>query len=114
MKLIHENIQYIEFASSDLKHIQAFYEQCFGWKFESYDPEYLAFTGEHVDGGFFLGTPVKGSILVVVYSSELESTLAKVRHAGGVISKEIFSFPGGRRFQFIDTDGNELAVWSDT
>ncbi len=36
-----------------------------------------------------------------------------VRQAGGTITKEIFSFPGGRRFHFCDASGNELAVWSD-
>jgi predicted enzyme related to lactoylglutathione lyase len=36
-----------------------------------------------------------------------------VTKAGGVIAKDIFSFPGGRRFHFADPDGNELAVWSD-
>jgi len=25
----------------------------------------------------------------------------------------VFAFPGGRRFQFRDLDGYELAVWSD-
>ena len=24
-----------------------------------------------------------------------------------------FAFPGGRRFQFLDPSGNELAVWSE-
>ncbi|HFS85066.1 MAG TPA: VOC family protein, partial [Epsilonproteobacteria bacterium] len=33
--------------------------------------------------------------------------------AGGVIEKEIFAFPGGRRFHFSDPNGNEFAVWSD-
>ncbi|HEU0011118.1 MAG TPA: VOC family protein, partial [Verrucomicrobiae bacterium] len=33
--------------------------------------------------------------------------------AGGKISKEIVSFPGGRRFQYIDPAGNQLGVWSD-
>jgi predicted enzyme related to lactoylglutathione lyase len=36
-----------------------------------------------------------------------------VKAAGGTIVKEPFSFPGGRRFQFTDPSGNELAVWSD-
>jgi len=34
-----------------------------------------------------------------------------VTKAGGTIAKPIFSFPGGRRFHFIDPGGNELAVW---
>jgi predicted enzyme related to lactoylglutathione lyase len=29
------------------------------------------------------------------------------------ITREVFSFPGGRRFHFEDPAGNELAVWSD-
>jgi predicted enzyme related to lactoylglutathione lyase len=33
-----------------------------------------------------------------------------VRQAGGTITKEAFSFPGGRRFHFRDPGGNELAA----
>ena len=36
-----------------------------------------------------------------------------VMKAGGVIAKPIFSFPGGRRFHFIDPSGSELAVWQE-
>jgi predicted enzyme related to lactoylglutathione lyase len=28
--------------------------------------------------------------------------------------KPAFEFPGGRRFQFTDPNGFELAAWSDT
>ena len=28
--------------------------------------------------------------------------------------KEIFSFPGGRRFHFADPCDNEFAVWTET
>jgi hypothetical protein len=34
------------------------------------------------------------------------------RKIGNDMSR-IFSFPGGRRFHFLDPSGNELAVWSD-
>jgi hypothetical protein len=50
--------------------------------------------------------------LVVLYSHRLAETLARVRAAGGRITKEPFSFPGGQRFHFADPSGNELAVWS--
>jgi predicted enzyme related to lactoylglutathione lyase len=39
--------------------------------------------------------------------------LSKVSQAGGLVSQEIFSFPGGRRFHFIEPSGNELGVWTD-
>jgi predicted enzyme related to lactoylglutathione lyase len=53
-----------------------------------------------------------GGPLVVLYSRDLDATLAAVRAAGGEIVKKPYSFPGGRRFHFRDLSGNELAVWS--
>ena len=54
-----------------------------------------------------------GSALVILYANDLEATREKVLACGGRIVEDIFSFPGGRRFQFADPHGNELAVWSD-
>lgn len=52
-----------------------------------------------------------GGALVVLYSDDLEASLASVREAGGRIDKEIYAFPGGRRFEFRDPSGNRLAIW---
>lgn len=112
-RLKHEQIQYIEWLSKDINKVKEFYTQCFGWRFTDYGTHYTAFEGEHVDGGFTSGEPVNGSVLIVLYSGDLENTLSKVKAAGATISKDIFSFPGGRRLQFIDPDGYELAVWSE-
>lgn len=109
----HEQIQYIEFLSKDLVQIKKFYQAAFNWKFTDFGSEYTAFEGKYIEGGFTIGEPVKGSILPVLYSEKLEETLEKVKLAKGQIAKEIFNFPGGRRFHFTDPDGNELAVWSD-
>jgi len=114
MKLKHEQIQYVEFLSNDLQAIKKFYVDAFGWKFTDCGLEYTAFEGDHVDGGFTLGNPVKGSVLVILFSERLEDTKEKIQRAGGKIVKDIFSFPGGRRFQFADPDGNELAVWAES
>nr|WP_295933813.1 VOC family protein [uncultured Dyadobacter sp.] len=108
----HEQIQYIEFLSLDIPRIKKFYSESFGWIFQDYGHNYTAFEGSYVDGGFTTGTPIKGSVLVILYSEKIEVTKAKVVAAGGVIVKDIFEFPGGRRFQFLDPDQNELAVWS--
>jgi len=113
MAFVHEQIQYVEFLSKDLAKAKAFYQAAFGWAFTDYGPEYTAFSGEHVDGGFTPGEPLRGSVLVILYSGKIEETKQKVEAAGGVITKDLFPFPGGRRFQFLDPDGNELAVWSD-
>ena len=45
---------------------------------------------------------------------DLEAAFDAVSKAGGVIAKPIFTFPGGRRFHFIDPSGSELAVWQSS
>ncbi len=114
---IHEKLNYIEFPAADLEATKAFFETAFGWEFEDYGPDYTAFADEGLDGGFYraeaTSTTEAGGALVIFYSADLEETLAKVEAAGGRIIKPIFSFPGGRRFQFLEPSGNELAVWGD-
>lgn len=112
MKL-HHQVQYIEFLTKDIARIKEFYEKAFRWKFTDYGTGYTAFDGQHVDGGFAIGEPIAGSVLVILYSENLNASKESVEKAGGKISKDIFEFPGGRRFHFTDPDGNELAVWSD-
>ena len=111
-KLKHEQVQYIEFLSKDINRAKEFYNKSFGWKFADYGPDYTAFEGEYVDGGFTSGKPVKGTVLVILYSNNIETTQKKIVEAGGIIVKKIFNVPGGRRFHFKDPDGYELAVWS--
>ncbi len=108
-------IDYVEFPGADLAATKAFYGAAFGWKFQDYGPSYAAFEGEGADGGFS-GDAAEAPImpLVILYAHDLEAMASKVRGAGGVINKAIFSFPGGRRFHFTDPSGNELAVWSET
>ena len=112
----HEKIDYVEYPARDIQATRRFFEQAFGWKFEDYGPDYAAFSGQGLDGGFFPADAAartdRGSALIVFYSEDLEGTLAKVEAAGGEVVKPIFSFPGGRRFHFTEPSGNELAVWS--
>ena len=113
----HEKINYVEFPAKDLQATKAFFEAAFGWVFVDYGPEYTAFSGQGLDGGFFkadlAASVAKGSALIVFYSERLEETLGKVESAGGRIVKPIFTFPGGRRFHFAEPSGYEFAVWSD-
>ncbi len=110
----NDRIDYIEFPATDLPATKAFYTAVFGWKFTDYGPDYLAFEDGQMSGGFAKVTEiVRGGPLVILYSSALEQTRATVEGKGGRIAKEIFAFPGGRRFHFLDPNGNELAVWSD-
>jgi predicted enzyme related to lactoylglutathione lyase len=110
----HHHIHYIEFTASDLPAIKAFYGQVFGWTFQDWDPEYIAFSNAGIEGGFRQGEPTRGAgPLVILYATGLEATETLVRAAGAPITTEIFAFPGGRRFHFTDPAGNELAVWGN-
>ena len=113
----HEKINYVEFAAGDFAATKAFFGAAFGWAFTDYGDDYAAFSGAGLDGGFYRAplssSCAAGGALVVLYSEDLESTLEKVKNNGGKIVREIFSFPGGRRFHFTEPSGNELAVWSD-
>jgi predicted enzyme related to lactoylglutathione lyase len=110
----NSKISYVEFKAYDLEQTKAFYSSVFGWKFTDYGSTYTAFSESGLEGGFEKwGEPIVNGALVILYHSNLEEILQKIKNAGAKISAEIFSFPGGRRFHFLDPSGNELAVWSD-
>lgn len=110
-------INYIELPAADFEKVKSFYSTLFDWQFTDYGPDYTAFSNAGLEGGFYLSDKQSradaGSALIVLYTDNLEAQREKVLSAGGEISVDIFSFPGGRRFQFLDPNGNELAIWSD-
>jgi predicted enzyme related to lactoylglutathione lyase len=112
----HHAIDYIEISVTDIAAAKRFYGGAFGWRFNDYGPGYAGIVGPSSDaevGGLAHVDEVRGGgPLVVLYSTALEDSQAAVAAAGGRIIKPIFAFPGGRRFQFADPAGNELAVWS--
>lgn len=110
----NNHINYVEFTARNLQVIATFYSQAFGWKFTDYGPEYIAFDESGLSGGFAQSNePVYKGALIILYHQDLERCQQAVESAGGTISIPIFSFPGGKRFHFLDPAGNELAVWSD-
>ncbi|MCB0376176.1 MAG: VOC family protein [Sinomicrobium sp.] len=114
MSMQNNHINYVEFKANDLEKIKQFYHRVFGWDFTDYGPDYTAFSGSGLDGGFEkTDAAITNGALVVLYHDNLGSVEGKIIEAGGTISKPVFSFPGGRRFHFTDPSGNELAVWSD-
>lgn len=106
-------IDNIEFNVADIERSKAFYGRVFGWTFTDYGPTYTEFSDGRLTGGFTTGATVRpGGPLIILYADDLAETQRRVEAAGAAISRPVFAFPGGRRFQFIDPDGYELAVWS--
>jgi predicted enzyme related to lactoylglutathione lyase len=110
----NKTIDYVEFHANDLPAIRQFYSGVFGWEFEDYGPDYTSFKDGRVAGGSSRGPASPGSgPLIVIHVDDLHSAEKQIRDAGGTITKQIFSFPGGSRFHFTDPCGNELAAWSE-
>ena len=104
-------IDYVEFSSPELEATQSFFAKAFGWSFVEYGPDYR----DIQNAG--LGSGVERSELrpplIVLKADDLEEALAAVKAAGAEITKEIFEFPGGRRFEFKEPGGNAMAVWNE-
>lgn len=115
MKRPENRIDYVEIPVADPAGARAFFEAMFGWEFQDWGPDYLSFNDGRLDGGFCRSdSPGQGrGVLIVFYSEDLERDRQRVTELGGSISKDIFDFPGGRRFQFLDPVGNEYAIWTE-
>ncbi len=109
-------INYVEIPVTDLERTSEFFNTLFGWEFQEWGPDYFSFDDGRLAGGLRradVAAPATG-VLLIFYSSDLERDLVRVEELGATISKPIFSFPGGRRFHFLDPVGTEFAMWSDT
>lgn len=108
-------VDYVELPSATAHELtRAFYSKAFDWDFADFGPTYSATTNGTTDVGL-QGDPGEAlaAPLPVVKVDDLETAFDAVTKAGGIIARAIFSFPGGRRFHFIDPSGSELAVWSE-
>ena len=108
-------IDYVEIPVTDVPRARTFLEAMFGWTFREWGDDYLSFSDGRLNGGVRKSSepaPASG-VLLVFYSADLERDVERVQELGGTISQEIFSFPGGRRFHFVDPAGTEFAIWSD-
>lgn len=106
---------YVEIPVTDLQKTREFFSSLFGWSFQEWGDEYMSFNDGRLDGGFRLSAvpaPSTG-VLLVFFSKDLERDLERVKNLGAKISQEIFSFPGGRRFHFVDPVGTEYAMWAE-
>jgi predicted enzyme related to lactoylglutathione lyase len=107
-------IDYVEIPATDIDKTRAFFEQLFGWEFQEWGPDYYSFNDGRLDGGLRRAeepAPASG-VLLVFYSENLERDYERVKELGATISQEIFEFPGGRRFHFVEPAGTEFAIWA--
>ena len=110
------SINYIEFPMHKTQETIDFYSKIFGWTFTKWGPHYVSFSDAEIEGGFNGEGDMKSKspgVLIVLYSQNLVEKAEAISQAGCKVIKPIYAFPGGKRFHFLDPNGNELAVWSE-
>lgn len=108
-------IDYIEFPADTVEKVSAsrdFFTKAFGWNYKQWGEEYVDTQDSGITSGVSISEP-SAAPLAVIRTTDIKATYDEVLAAGGTITKEIFSFPGGQRFHFTEPAGNELAVWSE-
>ena len=112
---VENRIDYVEIPVTDPAKARDFLVSLFGWTTRDWGPDYISFNDGRLEGGLRraeVPAPSTG-VLIVFYSQDLERDRTRVIELGATISQDIFSFPGGRRFHFVDPVGNEYAIWSE-
>jgi len=105
-------IDYVEFYSAKLEATQEFFAKACGWDFVACGPDDRDIQGAGVGGGIERGA--HKAPLIVLRAGDLQAAYDQLCRAEAEITKEVFAFPGGRRFEFREPGGSKMAVWSDT
>jgi uncharacterized protein len=104
-------IDFIELPTTDIAASRDFYASAFGFDMTAFGPTYACTMSGDVDLGLQADrADATAAPLPVIRVDDLEAALAAVTAAGASVTRAIFAFPGGRRFQFRDPGGNELAA----
>ncbi|WP_127754564.1 VOC family protein [Devosia sp. 1566] len=106
-----DHIDYIEFPTSNRAATTAFFQAAFGWGSLAFGSDYAALQDAGIEGGVDQSPERSAATMAIVRTDDLDAAEARVRAAGGTITRDPFDFPGGRRFHFREPGGNEMAVW---
>ncbi len=104
-------INFVELPTTNIGADRRFYADAFGFALTDFGLSYSCTMTGDVDIGLQADhTEATAAPLAVIAVDDLDDALAKVKAAGGTVTKPVFGFPGGRRFHFRDPSGNELAA----
>ena len=117
------SVVHFEVFASNVERARKFYEQVFGWSFESVGPPdfYLIVTGSANDPGLTHGLIAKrkdsaaqgslNSFRCTVSVRSITESAAAIEAAGGKLRSGIIDIPNvGKVVEFADTDGNVACV----
>lgn len=105
-------LDYLELPSAQNDKSRSFFSQAFGWTFVDYGGSYAEIRGAGLVFGVNSDEADKSAAPIpVIRTEDIEKAVKDVVAAGGVITREPYDFPGGRRFFFREPGGNECAVY---
>ncbi|HVY50741.1 MAG TPA: VOC family protein [Devosia sp.] len=105
-------LDYLELPSADNRRSREFFAQAFGWTHVDYGDSYAEIRG----AGLLFGVNSDGgdrsvAPMPVIRATDLDAAQSAVIAAGGVVTREQYDFPGGRRFFCREPGGTELAIY---
>lgn len=110
--VVPATLAYVELPVADSEASANFFARVFGWDMIRFGPTYAGTMGQGTDLGLQGdAAEAPAAPLPGLRVDDLEAALAAVEAAGAPITQPIFPYPGGRRFQFREPGGNELAVF---
>lgn len=101
---------YLELSSSNMEATKAFYTKAFGFEFTDYGPEYAGANNDAMEIGL-MHSETHNPPLPGFQTPDIAAAERDIVAAGGVIFKETYEFPGGKRFHFRDPGGNEMLAY---
>ncbi|MFJ9783605.1 VOC family protein [Amycolatopsis sp. NPDC101161] len=105
-------VDFVEFPSTSATASGEFFARAFGWQVTPYGPDYSDVRAAGLTFGFQADAAEQARApLVTVRTDDLAAARTAIEAAGGEVTKEPFTFPGGRRFHFREPGGSELALW---
>ncbi len=108
----HNQIAFVELPTTDIRQLNAFYHEHFGWVFRELGESYADLQQNDLGLGLNPNEADRTKApLVLIESDDVDALEARLRKAGVTISMGAFNYPGGRRFHFIDPSGNELGAF---
>ena len=100
-------LNYVELPVGDLPASLDFFAAAFGWTLKRFGPTYAATLTGDTDVGLQADPAEQTRApLPVIEVDDLQAALAAVERVGGVVTRPIFNFPGGRSLSFPQ------AVWT--
>ncbi len=103
---------YIEMKAHDLPTSKLFYSKALGLEFTDYGDSYSCDERGPTFVAIAAGdTPA--APMPIFESDNLEESITAVRKSGASIVTEIFDYPGGRRFEYLDPSGNRIAIYQN-